>query len=218
MGQYYRGVVLHKDSIKSQKIKVKKAFCCYAHNNGAKLMEHSYVTNEYVKAYEHELATKSFGNPFVWCGDYADEKFGTNIYDAACEYINNDTLKRATKQGYVKKDSVSRFGECFVKETKDSTIIKSDIQLTYRKAYNRIPEYKYIINLDKKLYVQIPSNINKLTIHPLPLLCCSGNQRGGGDYYGTNEQLVGSWAYDRIGVTNDVPQDFTELVVTFEEN
>lgn len=221
MGQYYRGVVLSKNSIKKQKIKVRQAFCCYAYNNGAKLMEHSYVTNHYVKAYEHELATKSFGYPFVWCGDYADEKFGTDVYNVACEFIDEVTLKRATRLGYTKQDEMSRFGECFIKQTKNGIIKKSAINLTPKKVYNRLPTYNYIVNLDKKLFVRIPkknNDDNDLTIHPLPLLCCSGNKRGGGDYYGTNGLLVGSWAYDRIGVTNELPNDITEeLVVTFEE-
>ena len=45
MGQYYRGAILDLNSFKKNEINVVKAFCCYSHNNGAKLMEHSYVTN-----------------------------------------------------------------------------------------------------------------------------------------------------------------------------
>ena len=31
-------------------------------------------------------------------------------------------------------------------------------------------------------------------------------------------KLVGSWAYDEIGIGNEIPQDFTELVVSFKES
>lgn len=183
MGQYYRGAILDLNSFKKNEINVVKAFCCYSHCNGAKLMEHSYVGNWYVKEYEKALATEFFGMPFVWVGDYADVKFDTEVYLSADSYINE--------------------------KTKEKT------------EYDTLPTYNYIVNLDKKLFVRIPENNkdkNKLIIHPLPLLCCSGNKRGGGDYYGTNEQLVGSWAYDRIGVTNELPKDITEeLIVTFEE-
>ena len=67
MGQYYKGVILNEE-----KTEVINALNCYAHGNGAKLMEHSYIGNHYVKAYEHLLATTFKGKPFVWCGDYAD--------------------------------------------------------------------------------------------------------------------------------------------------
>lgn len=76
MGQYYRGAILGKTSKKRNKFIVRKAFCCYVHENGAKLMEHSYVGNYYVKEYEHSLANEFDGYPFVWVGDYADAKFG----------------------------------------------------------------------------------------------------------------------------------------------
>jgi hypothetical protein len=39
-------------------------------------------------------------------------------------------------------------------------------------------------------------------VHPLPLLTCSGNGRGGGDYC-LDDERVGIWAFDRIGITDD---------------
>lgn len=191
MGQYYRGVILGKTTKRTKKIIVRKAFCCYEHHNGAKLMEHSYVGNWYVKEYEHALANKFFGFPFVWIGDYAEDKYDTNVFDAAHNYIDSKKVVEAT-------------------------------------PYDNLPTYKYIINFDKKVFVRIPEKPNNhydekgnyiLTIHPLPLLCADGNQQGNGDYYGTNETLVGSWAYDRIGVGNELPDNIkTELVVSFEES
>ena len=63
--------------------------------------------------------------------------------------------------------------------------------------------FKYLVNLTKKEYCRIPKWDGKeYYVHPLPLLTCSGNGRGGGDY-GINDERVGSWAFDRIGVTND---------------
>lgn len=81
--------------------------------------------------------------------------------------------------------------------------------------------YDYIINFDEKQYVKIPKDkAGEWTIHPLPLLCADGNQRGCGDYYGLNEDIVGSWSYNRIGMTNnvsDIPNGYTELEVIFKE-
>ena len=62
------------------------------------------------------------------------------------------------------------------------------------------------------MYVKVPRfKKDTWTVHPLPLLTCDGNGRGGGDWHeenpdGTekeNAKLVGTWAYDHISVTND---------------
>ena len=85
-----------------------------------------------------------------------------------------------------------------------------------------IPEdYKYLINLDKKEYVdksKCPIHNDKwqTRIHPLPLLTADGNGRGGGDYRRDND-LVGSWARNRIALVKDIPEGFTELIPNFTE-
>lgn len=213
MGQYYRGAIIK--SYKNGKVRVRKAFCCYSHGNGAKLMEHSYVGNHYVKEYEKALANKYYGSQFVWVGDYADRD---DIYNLACEYIEKNALRRAKKKGFEYNPN-NRWGEEFIKYVKEQEpITASEKDFDEVTKYEEFETYNYIINFTKKMFVLIPKKTeNELTIHPLPLLCCDGNGRGGGDYYGTNMKLVGSWAYDEIGIGNEVPQDFTELVVTFEE-
>ena len=223
MGQYYRGVVLGKTTKKSKKIIVKQSFCCYAHDNGAKLMEHSYVGNWYVKEYEYALANEFYGFPFVWAGDYADDKYDTLVYEKAVQFISKKTTKNARSLGYRKVKNPKWFKE-YVKNGEYASESDMAVKIPYEELKDKT--YKYIINFDKKVYVCIPEkkgvdeNGNyQLTIHPLPLLCADGNQRGGGDYYGTNETLVGSWAYDRIGVSDELPEDITtELIVTFEES
>ena len=213
MGQYYRGAIIK--SYKNGKVRVRKAFCCYSHGNGAKLMEHSYVGNHYVKEYEKALANEFYGNQFVWVGDYADRN---EIYDAACEYIEKNAQRRAKKKGF-RLNPNKCWGNEFIKYPKgQEPITASEKDFDEVTKYETFETYKYIINFTKKMFVQIPKKKeNELTIHPLPLLCCDGNGRGGGDYYGTNMKLIGSWAYDEIGIGNEVPQDFTEFVVTFEE-
>lgn len=223
MGQYYRGVVLGKTTKKAEKIIVREAFCPYAHDNGAKLMEHSYVGNWYVKEYERTLANEFFGFPFVWAGDYADEKFGVSPYFVAGDFVKRHTKKNARKLGY-RKVAKSSWGREYVK----NGMYCSETDVAVKTPYEELKEttYEVIINFDKQLFVRIPKkkgadeNGNyQLTIHPLPLLCVDGNQRGGGDYYGSNEKMVGTWAYDRIGVgfEDDIPVGFKELVVTFDE-
>ena len=47
-------------------------------------------------------------------------------------------------------------------------------------------------------------------IHPLPLLTCDGNGRGGGDFH-KEDPLVGSWARNRVTVSNTKPKGYTEI-------
>ena len=68
-------------------------------------------------------------------------------------------------------------------------------------------DYPYIINHTKKLYVM---KINMF--HPLPILTAEGNGRGGGDYHGEDEDLVGTWARDVISVGMHAPEDYTMLI------
>ena len=213
MGQYFKGVIFTKSSRKQKNNKIKKTLDAWAYKNGAKLIEHSYVGNSYVRAYEHLLAERYNGYPFVWIGDYADEHNGENIYDLTCQYREQQSNRIARKQGFRKEDGYyykyDKKGNCISKKDFFYEVIPYDENVTY----------KYILNYDKKCFVRIPNISSELTIHPLPLLCADGNHRGGGDYYGSNEELVGLWAYDRIGVGNEIPSDFkTELIVNFKES
>jgi len=72
--------------------------------------------------------------------------------------------------------------------------------------------YPYIVNHTKKQYV-----VKTKDIHPLPLLTAEGNGRGGGDYAGINDYLVGIWARDVISAETDIPAGYEELVCTFDE-
>lgn len=90
--------------------------------------------------------------------------------------------------------------------------------------------YKYIVNFDKKEYVEIPEyEEDEWNCHPLTLLCAEGNGRGGGDYHeqrdpATNDPIdngfkyVGRWAFDHIGVTNDESEfdGFTKIEPGFK--
>lgn len=73
-------------------------------------------------------------------------------------------------------------------------------------------DHPFIVNHTKKEYVM---KTNQL--HPLPILTAEGNGRGGGDYHGTDEDLVGTWARDVISVEMEAPADYTMLVLSFGE-
>lgn len=185
MGQYYRPIVL-KEDYENESYPCVVSLQSWDMGNGAKLMEHSYVGNNFVEAFAqmiHKDNTKGFyGHCVVWCGDYGEPINGESLYKLAqrCNVSENYLTKYT--------DGVQR-------------------------------PYQYIVNIDKGQYVKVkPYNKEEWTIHPLPLLTAYGNGQGGGDYYGSNMELIGSWAFDHVYVADEVPDGYTELVVDFKED
>ena len=84
-----------------------------------------------------------------------------------------------------------------------------------------VTKTRYIVNHTKKQFVDkfsLPEikDWEGTKIHPLPLLTCEGNGRGGGDFRGENK-FVGAWARDVISVESKKPQGFTEIKPDFAE-
>ncbi len=78
---------------------------------------------------------------------------------------------------------------------------------------------RYILNTDKKEFValeDVKEDEDGYKIHPLPLLVCDGNGRGGGDFRG-DETMVGRWARDHIEVADELPQDYERINPAFRE-
>jgi hypothetical protein len=174
MGQYYKPVILGKN-----KRTVLKWVYSHGFGSGLKLMEHSWVENDFVRAFESLV----FRNPqrIVWGGDYAENCKGykSNIYDRCKD--SNEVIPR--------------------------TILTNE-------------DTRFVVNHTKKLFVDkttVPKNNDDWQIHPLPLLTCEGNGRGGGDF-GVNPSrkqgkvsIIGTWARDLISVESTQPKDYTEL-------
>lgn len=76
--------------------------------------------------------------------------------------------------------------------------------------------YRYLVNLCTNQYVDLEKVVQDSDgwpIHPLSLLTCEGNGRGGGDFRGNDpNNLVGSWARNTIKFTNEFPEFSTELI------
>lgn len=178
MGQYYKPCILQDDA------KTIKAWAnSHDYNNGLKLMEHSYIKNEFVGAIEKQLTPHGswYKSKIVWAGDYADNDEGdVNLYDKA-----DESTKFVPPAGLVDKS------------------------------------YKYLINHSKRLFVN-KTKIKSIPdwkgakIHPLPLLTCEGNGRGGGDFKGEHH-LIGSWARDIISVEAVKPLNYEEVVFDLVE-
>ena len=168
MGQYYKPTSV--DNMES----------LYSHDYGSmsKLMEHSYINNDFVEIAEYLLSPKGkwHKHSFVWAGDYAngEENSEKNLY-----------------------------------------MIAKEIQL---KDYPEGSSGRYIVNHTKKEYVDkdiVPEDEEGWKVHPLPLLTCEGNGRGGGDYHLWNE-FIGYWSRDKISVEKEAPKGYTELIPNFE--
>ena len=169
MGQYYYPIILNSDG------KIVVWMCAHNYNNGLKLMEHSYLGNNFVSTFEFGLSPEGphYKSRVVWAGDYADKEPDQekNLYQMCDEYTMISPQVKETKM------------------------------------------YRYIINHSKKQIVdktKAPKQEN-FALHPLPLLTCEGNGRGGGDYRGESP-LIGSWARDIISVEEVAPEGFEELV------
>jgi hypothetical protein len=183
MGQYYNPAILADN-----KTTVKKWVYSHDFGNGLKLMEHSYIGNNFVTAFESLI----LNNPqrVVWAGDYADicKKRKTNVYDRCLD----------SKQ----LEATNAIDE-FINNTS-------------------VRDTRFIINHSKKEFVD-KNKVAEINgwegakIHPLPLLTCEGNGRGGGDFRGNNK-YVGTWARDIISVSANKPTGkFVEIYPNFKE-
>ena len=68
----------------------------------------------------------------------------------------------------------------------------------------------YLVNHSKRVAFKLDTDeVDGSNIYPVALLTAVGNGRGGGDYYGENLNLVGSWAGDVISIEDSVPMGYT---------
>lgn len=175
MGQYYKAILLDKE-----KKNVVGWVSPYQYDSGSKLMEHSWMRNDFVKAFENMIYNNPM--PITWCGDYADAVDGTDE------------------------------GDNFYSLCEDKTQVTPTTVLAQTKS-------RYVINHDTKKYVDkltVPKDKDGWQIHPLPLLTCEGNGRGGGDFKSDSE-LVGSWSRCLISVSEELPEGYDELEFNIAE-
>ena len=151
-----------------------ESLCSHDYDNGLKLMEHSWLNNKFVKTVESLLAPGG-----VW--------HKTRLAWAG-DYADPEesTVDARHPEGI-------------------------NLYAKYREARINPEEgkefYRYIFNHTKMVYVdktRIGEDGSKWRIHPLPLLTCEGNDRGGGDFHRPDIR-VGYWARDVISVGNEVP-------------
>jgi hypothetical protein len=148
------------------------------------------------------------------------EMYGSKLTEHC--YINNPSVNsfeyQLTKEGMFYKSRVVWAGDyanneddidknlyCIAKENPDKYLCRKE---------KHMKEYRYIINHTKKQFVDKQKHT---LLHPLPLLTAEGNGRGGGDYYGRNEKLIGIWARDLFSIEKEIPEDYEEFECEFDE-
>lgn len=208
MGQYYIPILLSEQGGKT-------VGCFYSHDydNGLKLMEHSYLRNEFVNA----VIAKALSIPkpvtFVWLGDYAE--------------LNDDVLPLKAHRAFDPANNVGGYHRDYVRmfdkikrveigmlykimpdepDVVDKLPYANDVifydflthqKLSLREYRKNVIAYRESSGFDPE---KAGYEIDELIAHPLPILTSLGNGKGGGDYAGTNMPWVGAWALHPIGV------------------
>ena len=194
MGQYYKTVLMSERKDDTQKIITVDNNCGFSEYHGLKLMEHSYLNNEWTDL----IAVFIYKNKcrMSHVGDYAYE------YPQYVLAYNENVAKVALKVDDMCYDAGGKIlnfnyrGKFLVNWTKET--------------YVSFDEYmkKGFSDWSKEVY-----------ICPFTLLTALGNGRGGGDYYNDypNCKRVGDWAWDVISIEDDAPDGFKQDDVYFTE-
>jgi hypothetical protein len=185
MGQYYKPCLLDK-----RKRTVKSWVLTHDYKNGLKLMEHSWIGNNFMNIIETLLSPGGawYKQPLVWAGDYAEPKKGrkNNCYSLAPDE------KKLTPADVDFTDNIPADKRYILNHTKKRFVDKTKVPISDE-------EYK-------------------MYIHPLSLLTCEGNGGGGGDFFGRDDKsIVGSWARHIISVEGEVPKGYKELEFDLKE-
>ena len=188
MGQYYKFVSVDKE----------KSISPINFDNGSKLMEHSWLNNNYVGA-AMQLISKGqpfYGDKIVWAGDYADneikngKKLRRNLYDLCSNY------KIAIK---IDENNIKKLRYIVNLDTKEYVAICKSL----------VSEIWTDSTTNKKY---------SFRIHPLPLLTCDGNGNGLGDFMGKDpNNLIGKWKRNRVVAQQRKPRNCKELIFDLVE-
>ena len=143
-----------------------------------KLMENAWIENHFVNA----IFAKIFNSPkkIAWIGDYAnddDDAFGDLSHAQSMKYYEmawGDTQKKE-RSWEITESVFSGDGPLFLVNHSKETF------------------------LDMRKYIAACTTSDGWCVSPLPILTACGNGRGGGDYRNdSDEDIVGTWAFDSI--------------------
>ena len=190
MGQYYTPIILSANGGKTV-----GSFYSHAYDEGLKLMEHSWVGVRFVDSVIAKAM--SIKKPFtlVWFGDYAE------LNEDVLPLTEHRAFDPANNVGGIHRDYVRMFqrahrvyeGDLYRVAPEDAAISEYIKYAQDAVFYDTVTHQK--LSMRKYVAHAIASGDEEGSIiHPLPLLTCLGNGKGGGDYRGSDQEWVGSWA------------------------
>lgn len=179
MGQYYRATVKNIDNGEMN------SFSTYDYGNGAKLMEHSYIGNDYVGAVLNYLVDNTCR--LWWLGDYAeDDDFDGLDYE--------HTLSSADRS---------------LAWSDDVCIAPHEGNWAWS------PCKYLVVNLDKKCYIRLPDMGDFVICPLPILTAVGNGKGGGDYFGDSCAEFVGSWAGDTITVVlsyeGNLPKEYADF-------
>lgn len=200
MGQYYIPLVIADSG---------DMYTLHSHDfdNGLKLIEHSWIGNNFVNAVVSLINKKPC--KVAWIGDYSNEYVG-DVY----EKLPAEDFAIYYNAAWDEKDRYKLSSKDF--NHAETSLIDDSVSGVY------LVNHTQHIYLDLGEYIAM--NICKsgdwegYCVNPLPLLTACGNGRGGGDYnYHAKVGIedVGTWAFDVIEFTDEAPDGYENVMYEF---
>lgn len=192
MGQMYRALIgnVYGKRMKVFEYHTREECIC------TKLMEHSWLANEFV----NNVSALLYNIPgrLCWVGQYADNQ----------EFKNLATVIPSGIVTPIYEDAWDNDIYCNNLEYVDFSITD-----------------KYLVNYDKEEYIDISEYMKKSygrnngIIHPLPLITNVGNGKGLGDFHKGNlgYEYVGIWCWQLIAFTDKPPRNYLRVNIRYSE-
>lgn len=201
MGQYFDAVVIREYDNGDKKVSLYNAI---DHYSGQKLMEFAYIGNVFA---DNVCRIAAMDRWWDWVSWKKDVKKPVGVRMAFVgDYAVMDDV--ADMDDDARKAVAKRIGR------------RSYKRELLPAAYPLEIDYKYAYNEDKKEMVCLTGQEKDswgYRINPLVLMLAVGNGRGGGDYEGTDMQLIGRWAFDHIKVEKDYKEGYKDMEPIFDE-
>ena len=202
MGQYYTALVVDEQNHVAKLSPGEFDSLC-------KLTEHSWISNPFTNAVYSLIRNRR--RKVAWVGDYSLKPYDPkeDTYAQALPFREFSALYEIAQ------------GASDVPSLKRGVFFKQDIEcLMYSTRGMYLLNHSQSLYIDLKEYIRRSTDTEGWCLSPLPLLTACGNGRGGGDFYEGHcgFEHVGTWAFDWVEYTAQVPDGYTELLVRFAED
>ena len=204
MGQYYRPALL------DEQMNVTGWLLCYDFDNGAKLMEHSYMQNEFMDAVGSMIVDQP--KRVAWIGDYSNDPWeGTEEY----QKIPQDMFEKVYNSVWGEDSEKTQMNPTEKVEFGDYT----GWYLVNHTSKEFLDMHEVFMRCGQDVECTDGTKV-RWCVHPLSLLTACGNGRGGGNYYykDPDEWMVGMWAFDKVQMTQKEPEGYEQLYPEFKES